>query len=174
METTEVSQKTTTTNRTYWGKMSSLYPYGTLRAIDMAEIEISPLTLKFSDATNQLHTAKYRIQGMGQELKQIIETGVYTAFDLDEIVASQKVAGGLIQKMIVEVTYVQTAIASNMSGKAAKALEGQLQSLLRRLEYYGQLVDDCFGDQPQKSKKKSSVLSKLKGKRKPSKSFRLD
>ena len=59
-------------------------------------------------------------------LKKIIEEGVYKAFDLDEIVNSQKIV---------------------KSGEAIKALNQKFEEVNRSLEYYKMFIGDCFGDQ---------------------------
>ena len=57
-------------------------------------------TIKTIDST------KNNLGALQPNLKKIIEEGVYKAFDLDEIVNSQKVVKQLVEKIQKEITYV--------------------------------------------------------------------
>ena len=95
-----------------------------------------------------IRITKNNLAYLGKDLKKIIEEGVYKAFDLDEIVNSQKVVKSIIEKSQSEIKYVKEHIGTEgMSGEAIKALNQKLEEVNRSLEYYKMFIGDCFGDQ---------------------------
>lgn len=95
-----------------------------------------------------IDSTKNNLGALQPSLKKIIEEGVYKAFDLDEIVNSQKVVKQLVEKIQKEIKYVKGHIETeNMSGKAIQALDNKLDEVGKNLEYYKTFIGDCFGDQ---------------------------
>ncbi|MGT2950104.1 hypothetical protein BU202_02855 [Streptococcus cuniculi] len=133
--------------RTYWGQLVRLYGSITSVTIRSAYQEIPPLTDKVVEAIEITRSAKSDMQHLKPQLKAIIEEGVYTAFDLDEIVASQKTIQIQIKRIMQEFNYVITTISSQMTGQAITRLSEQLGNVHQLTSYFNQLVGDCFGDQ---------------------------
>ena len=95
-----------------------------------------------------IRITKNNLAYLGKDLKKIIEEGVYKAFDLDEIVNSQKIVKRIIEKSQSEIKYVKEHIGTEgMSGEAIKALNQKLEEVNRSLEYYKMFIGDCFGVQ---------------------------
>ena len=95
-----------------------------------------------------IRITKNNLAYLEPNLKKIVEEGVYKAFDLDEIVNSQKIAKRIIEKSQSEIKYVKEHIGTEgMSGEAIKALNQKLEEVNRSLEYYKMFIGDCFGDQ---------------------------
>ncbi|MDG3133193.1 hypothetical protein MKL26_09445, partial [Streptococcus suis] len=147
VERQRIVDKKPTTSWTYWGNMRALYPATIRASLETAKQELATILPQLTDASQQIQTAQFRLGNMQGELGRIVEQGVYRALDLDELTDSQKIVANLLDKMISELSFVRNTIESNMSGRAAQALAGQVQALNQRLGYYQQLVSDCFGTQ---------------------------
>ena len=133
--------------KSYWGKVSALYPQNFKENILTLQNEVFPLRGQLEEADRQINTARYRLQSLHPLLKRLIEEGVYNALDLDEIVASQNTSGHIISKMMTELTFVRDTISGAMSGQAATEMGKHINLLIQRLDYYRQLIGDCFGHQ---------------------------
>ncbi|HFU3716722.1 TPA: hypothetical protein ACGO5M_002152 [Streptococcus suis] len=133
--------------REYWGNLSRLYDSNLKSSIRTANKEIKPLTEKLVSALEITKTAQSDLQNMKPQLKAIIEEGVYVAFDLDEIVASQKVIQQQTARIGQELSYVIDTLTSQMSGEAISTLSLQLSQVRTLTGYFNQLVGECFGNQ---------------------------
>lgn len=88
---------------------------------------------------------KNNLSSLEPQLKQIIEGAVYKGLDLDEIVNSQKVIMEISEKIKQELIYVEEHISSEgMSGQSISALNNKLKENENSVEYYRNLVSDCF------------------------------
>ncbi|MCU9533690.1 SA1320 family protein [Streptococcus sp. CSL10205-OR2] len=145
-ETRKINKKFVT-SRTYWGPLVRLYDATTTSNIRAAKSELQPLSNKIMVALQVAQTAKNDLQHLKPQLKTIIEEGVYTAFELDEIVASQKAIQTMTSRIMQELKYVIDTISSQMSGQAISTLTLQLNNVYHLTEYFNQMVGDCFGDQ---------------------------
>lgn len=99
------------------------------------------------DIIKVIRSAKSDLQNLKPQIKAVIEEGVYTAFDLDEIVASHKIIQSYSSRIIQELDYVITTISSQMTGQAITSLSEQLRKVHQLTSYFNQMVGDCFGDQ---------------------------
>lgn len=133
--------------REYWGNLSRLYDSNLKSSIRTANKEIKPLTEKLVSALEITKTAQSDLQNMKPQLKAIIEEGVYVAFDLDEIVASQKVIQQQTARIGQELSYVIDTLTSQMSGEAISTLSLQLSQVRTLTGFFNQLVGECFGNQ---------------------------
>lgn len=133
--------------RTYWGQLVELYDSTTSAAILSAQQELPPLTDNVIGALEVIRSAKSDLQNLKPQIKAVIEEGVYTAFDLDEIVASHKIIQSYSSRIIQELDYVITTISSQMTGQAITSLSEQLRKVHQLTSYFNQMVGDCFGDQ---------------------------
>ena len=145
----EGETKTTTKTRIrYWGKLKELYPKELVENMAATQDKIISKKERIGQTIQAIRITKNNLAYLGKDLKKIIEEGVYKAFDLDEIVNSQKIVKRIIEKSQSEIKYVKEHIGTEgMSGEAIKALNQKLEEVNRSLEYYKMFIGDCFGDQ---------------------------
>lgn len=145
---TEDGEKDSKTKRRYWGEFKRLYPDAVVTNISGAREKITSKKERIENTIKTIDSTKNNLGALQPNLKKIIEEGVYKAFDLDEIVNSQKVVKQLVEKIQKEITYVKVHIGTeNMSGKAIQALDNKLDEVGKNLDYYKTFIGDCFGDQ---------------------------
>ena len=132
----------------YWGKLKELYPKELVENMAATQDKIISKKEGIGQVIQVTKTTKNNLGYLEPMLKKIIEEGVYKAFDLDEIVNSQKIVKSIIEKSQSEIKYVKEHIGTeSMSGEAIKALNQKLEEVNRSLEYYKMFIGDCFGDQ---------------------------
>ena len=145
---TEDGEKESKTKRRYWGEFKRLYPEAVVTNISGAREKITSKKGRIESTITAIDSTKNNLAALQPSLKKIIEEGVYKAFDLDEIVNSQKVVKQLVEKIQKEIKYVKGHIGTeNMSGKAIQALDNKLDEVGKNLDYYKTFIGDCFGDQ---------------------------
>ena len=136
-----------TTKKDYWGKFILLYPKGVKEGIAGAQSNILPFKKNIEQTIETSKNTKNNLSSLEPQLKQIIEGAVYKGLDLDEIVNSQKVIMEISEKIKQELIYVEEHISSEgMSGQSISALNNKLKENESSVEYYRNLVSDCFGD----------------------------
>ena len=145
----EGETKTTTKTRIrYWGEFKRLYPETVVNNITDIQDKIISKKAGIVQTIQVIKTTQNNLGYLEPNLKKIIEEGIYKAFDLDEIVNSQKIVKRIIEKSQSEIKYVKEHIGTEgMSGEAIKALNQKLEEVNRSLEYYKMFIEDCFGDQ---------------------------
>ena len=145
----EGETKTTTKTRIrYWGEFKRLYPEIVVDNITDIQDKIISKKAGIVQTIQVIKTTQNNLGYLEPNLKKIIEEGIYKAFDLDEIVNSQKIVKRIIEKSQSEIKYVKEHIGTEgMSGEAIKALNQKLEEVNRSLEYYKMFIGDCFGDQ---------------------------
>ena len=144
----EETKTTTKTRIRYWGEFKRLYPETVVNNITDIQDKIISKKAGIVQTIQVIKTTQNNLGYLEPNLKKIIEEGVYKAFDLDEIVNSQKIVKRIIEKSQSEIKYVKEHIGTEgMSGEAIKALNQKLEEVNRSLEYYKMFIGDCFGDQ---------------------------
>ena len=144
----EETKTTTKTRIRYWGEFKRLYPEIVVDNITDIQDKIISKKAGIVQTIQVIKTTQNNLGYLEPNLKKIIEEGIYKAFDLDEIVNSQKIVKRIIEKSQSEIKYVKEHIGTEgMSGEAIKALNQKLEEVNRSLEYYKMFIEDCFGDQ---------------------------
>ena len=144
----EETKTTTKTRIRYWGEFKRLYPETVVDNITDIQDKIISKKAGIVQTIQVIKTTQNNLGYLEPNLKKIIEEGIYKAFDLDEIVNSQKIVKRIIEKSQSEIKYVKEHIGTEgMSGEAIKALNQKLEEVNRSLEYYKMFIEDCFGDQ---------------------------
>lgn len=134
-----------TTKKDYWGKFIQLYPQGVKEGIAGAQSNILPFKKNIEQTIETSKNTKNNLSSLEPQLKQIIEGAVYKGLDLDEIVNSQKVIMEISEKIKQELIYVEEHISGEgMSGQSISALNNKLKENENSVEYYRNLVSDCF------------------------------
>ena len=130
-----------------WGKLRDLYSSTLVDNIETAAEKILPVIPIIETTINSSKTAKDKLGNIEPELKKIIEDGVYKAFDLMEVVQSQKIVLQLAVKCKLQIRFVIDSINNaSMKGKAITTILTKLLQIERLLEYFSTFVSDCFGD----------------------------
>ena len=130
-----------------WGKLRDLYSSTLVDNIETAAEKILPVIPIIEATINSSKTAKDKLGNIEPELKKIIEDGVYKAFDLMEVVQSQKIVLQLAVKCKLQIRFVIDSINNaSMKGKAITTILTKLLQIERLLEYFSTFVSDCFGD----------------------------
>ena len=102
-----------------WGKLRDLYSSTLVDNVETAAEKILPVIPIIETTINSSKTARDKLNNIEPELKKIIENGVYKAFDLMEVVQSQKVVLQLAVKCKLEIRFVIDSINNtSMKGKA--------------------------------------------------------
>ena len=130
-----------------WGKLRDLYSSTLVDNVETAAEKILPVIPIIEATINSSKTAKDKLGSIEPELKKIIEDGVYKAFDLMEVVQSQKIVLQLAVKCKLQIRFVIDSINNaSMKGKAITTILTKLLQIERLLEYFSTFVSDCFGD----------------------------
>ena len=130
-----------------WGKLRDLYSSTLVDNIETAAEKILPVIPIIEATINSSKTAKDKLGNIEPELKKIIEDGVYKAFDLMEVVQSQKIVLQLAVKCKLQIRFVIDSINNaSMKGRAITTILTKLLQIERLLEYFSTFVSDCFGD----------------------------
>ena len=131
----------------FWGNLVVLYNPNLTFSLSEAVDKIFPLIPIIEATINSSKTAKDKLGNIEPELKKIIEDGVYKAFDLMEVVQSQKIVLQLAVKCKLQIRFVIDSINNaSMKGKAITTILTKLLQIERLLEYFSTFVSDCFGD----------------------------
>ncbi|MGX7112383.1 SA1320 family protein [Gemella cuniculi] len=135
------------TKTRYWGELKKLYPEPVVTNIKGVREKIISKKSTLNQAIQTIKNTQNNLSYLEPNLKKIIEEGVYKAFDLDEIMNSQKIAKQIAEKSQREIKYVREHIGTDgMSGEAIKALDQKLGEVNKSLEYYKMFLGDCFGN----------------------------
>ena len=130
-----------------WGKLRDLYSSTLVDNVETAAEKILPVIPIIEATINSSKTAKDKLGSIEPELKKIIEDGVYKAFDLMEVVQSQKIVLQLAVKCKLQIRFVIDSINNaSMKGRAITTILTKLLQIERLLEYFSTFVSDCFGD----------------------------
>lgn len=149
VESSEKVKDKIVTKQIYWGTLSEVYGSHITTNINEARRVFKSLPDKLEIALEISRTASADMQHLLPALTAIIEEGVYTAFDLDEIVASQKAVQSITDRIIRELSFAVSTISSQMTGQAAGTLVRHLSKIQQLMTYFNRLVGDCFGNQSQ-------------------------
>lgn len=134
-------------NTYHWGQLEKLYRWDTKETIRELDTIIIPTFDRIQNAIWKSERVKNHLQHLENQLKPIVEQGVYTAFDLDEIVQGQKTVLQLARRLSQEIEYVtQGIIGEGMTAQSIDMLKHKLQDTRQLIDYYTQFVGDCFGD----------------------------
>jgi len=131
----------------HWGKLINLYNSDVSHCVSEAANKIFPVIPTIEATINSSKTAKDKLGNIEPQLKKIIEDGVYKAFDLMEVVQSQKIVLQLAVKCKLQIRFVIDSINNaSMKGRAITTILTKLLQIERLLEYFSTFVSDCFGD----------------------------
>ena len=130
-----------------WGRLKKLYPNNITSGIEAALQDILPTIPFIDNCINNSARVKETLSHIEPELKKIIESGVYKAFDLNGIVDSQKIILQLALKSKIEIMSIKnTIIKAGMKGQAVDTLINKLTQVYNLFDYFSTFVSDCFGD----------------------------
>ncbi|MBF0780367.1 MULTISPECIES: SA1320 family protein [unclassified Granulicatella] len=131
----------------YWGRLEQLYPSHTLDLINQIKSKIISKIDVIQQALWQSDRIKKQLHHLENQLKPIVEEGVYTSFDLEEIVQGQKTVLQLARRLSQEIGHVAHVITGEgMVSQSIDMLKHKLQDTKRLIDYYARFVEECFGD----------------------------
>ena len=131
----------------FWGNLKELYNPNLTFNLSEAVDKIFPLIHIIEATINSSKTAKDNLGNIEPQLKKIIEDGVYKAFNLMELVQSQKIVLQLAVKCKLQIRFVIDSINNaSMKGKAITTILTKLSQIETLLGYFSTFVSDCFGD----------------------------
>ena len=118
-----------------WGKLRDLYSSTLVDNVETAAEKILPVIPIIEATINSSKTAKDKLGNIEPALKKIIEDGVYKAFDLMEVVQSQKIVLQLAVKCKLQIRFVIDSINNaSMKGRAITTIHTKLLQIERLLE----------------------------------------
>lgn len=137
----------TRSERYIWGRLKKLYPDNITTGIEEALQNILPAIPFIDNCINNSARVKENLRHIEPELKKIIESGVYKAFDLNGIVDSHKIILQLAVKSQIEIMSIKNImIQAGMKGQAIDTLLIKLTQVNNLFNYFSTFVSDCFGD----------------------------
>lgn len=79
------------------------------------------------------------------KLDIVLRQQIYSTTDIDEIVNTQYIDKDIMKAMILEFSDANNVILSQQKGTAINALSEVFQYIIKLLQYYQTLTEDCFG-----------------------------
>lgn len=129
------------------GSLGNQFPAEVREAIEDAEAKILPLIDIFNAALNACQTFHQGVHSMENYLKPVIEKGVYTAFDLDEIIQVQLLTSEVLSRMFTELTNLSSDLSEGNLGSAITNLATRINDVGKLLVYFNEMIQNCFGTQ---------------------------
>ncbi|MGY3777954.1 SA1320 family protein [Isobaculum melis] len=135
------------------GRLEDHFPAEVREAIEDAEHKILPLIDIFNAALNACQTFHQGVHSMENYLKPVIEKGVYTAFDLDEIIQVQLLTSEVLSRMFTELMNLSDDLTQDNLGSAITNLATRINDARTLLVYFNEMIQNCFGTQVSNTQK---------------------
>ncbi|MGL4106722.1 SA1320 family protein [Clostridium sp. LP20] len=145
------NQYETTEVNTSHGILSNFFPSNISSCIEDSKRYIVPVLDSLSDALYLLDLYNSQLHDLKNYFKFIIEKAVYDSIELNSIVEAQILISARIERMMKEITRVDEVIELEYKGNSLKSYQTQLQSLVKSLEYFTLMLNDCFGENSKSS-----------------------
>lgn len=127
------------------GTLSDSFPGNIISCIAHSKRYILPLLDSFHDAIFFIGLYNSQMYNLKEYFSMIVEEVVYDSMELNSIIEAQNLISARIERMMEEIKKVNGSIEVQYKGKSLKNYQIQLESIVKSLNYFNMMINDCFG-----------------------------
>lgn len=130
--------------KNYHGSLAEMFPSYIVANINSADKRIIPIIDSIYSDINLIELYNLGIYNMREYFNSIIEKAVYSSMELHSIIEAQNLISIRLTIMIKEIEKVNESIQLQYKGNSLKAFQEQLHDLVKILNYFDLMINDCF------------------------------